>query len=123
MVVGVVRKGDDVLLVHRKPARGNPLHWQFPSGQIGAESDLKQRVEREIEQETGVAAAVTAEIGRRRHPRTGRVCVYFLAQYRSGEPVNRQPHENIYVAWVPKAEVEYYLGDGLFPKARNSLNI
>jgi hypothetical protein len=34
VVVGVVMKGDLVLMVHRKPVKGERLYWQFPSGNL-----------------------------------------------------------------------------------------
>jgi 8-oxo-dGTP diphosphatase len=121
IVVGVVRRGDEVLLVHRKPAMKSRLHWQFPSGHIGAANDLHQRVLREIVEETGIVARVVSELGRRRHPMTGKRCVYFLCDYVSGAEINADPAENIFVAWVGKAEVEAYMGGRLYSKVKQAL--
>lgn len=121
ILVGVVRHGDDILLVHRKPALKSRLHWQFPSGHVGAGNDLHQRVLREVEEETGIVARVVSELGRRRHPITGKRCAYFLCDYVSGAAVNADPAENIFVAWVGKAEVEAYMGGRLYSKVKQAL--
>lgn len=123
VVVGVLQHDGKVLLVHRKPAPKSKLHWQFPAGQLGGERDLRARVEREVLSETGVKVSVASEIGRRRHPLSGKLCAYFALTYVSGEASNLENHENIYVAWVPVAEVENYFGDNLFPKVKKYLNL
>ena len=120
IVVGVVLQGENVLLVHRKPAAKSRLHWQFPSGHVGGSTDLQERVAREVKDETGITARVISEIGRRRHPLTGRRCAYFLCDYISGDAVNGDPKENIFVAWVGKGEVEAYMGGRLYSKVKQA---
>lgn len=121
ILVGIVKRGDEVLLVHRRPAKKSRLHWQFPSGHLGASTDLPQRVLREVQEETGVVARVVSEIGRRRHPMTGKRCAYFLCEYVSGQEANADPTENICVAWVGKDDVEAYMGGRLYLKVKQAL--
>jgi ADP-ribose pyrophosphatase YjhB (NUDIX family) len=124
IVVGVVKNGPQILLVHRKPKQGSRLHWQFPSGEIGGDGDdLQMRVVREVADETDVQARVDREIGRRVHPLSGRLCVYFLCQYVSGEAKNLDPNENIYVRWIDVRDVEAYLNGKIFSKAKTALGL
>jgi len=123
VVVAVVQKGQSVLLVHRKPAKGQTLFWQFPSGHLTEGAEATERGVREVAEETGVTASFVKEIGRRVHPATKRLCVYVLLKYESGQERNGDPNENLYVRWVEKSELRAYLPRSLFRKVRDELQI
>ncbi len=120
-VVGVVTKRDQVLLVHRIPAKKSKLHWQFPAGSVNNHKPLHEVMIDEIKDETGIEVSIAGEIGRRVHPYTGRYCLYYNCLWVSGQEVNGDPQENLYVRWVAKGEVEAYLGKGLYSKVRQHL--
>jgi ADP-ribose pyrophosphatase YjhB (NUDIX family) len=121
VVIGVVTKGDQVLLVHRKPAKGETLHWQFPSGNIRLGEVASDIILREILDETGVQAKFVSRIGVRVHPYNGKRCEYIECAWESGDPLNLDTSENIDVRWVDKSEITAYVPRGLFKKVREHL--
>jgi 8-oxo-dGTP diphosphatase len=122
VAIAVVLKGDDVLLVCR---RGDgELRWQFPAGMVKPGADPSAVATQETHGETGVHCAVREQLGERVHPVTGVVASYYLADHLAGEATNRDPLENIDVAWVPRSTLTRFIpADQIFPPVLSALEV
>ena len=100
--VAVVVKDGKVLLV-RCASTGGPT-WQFPAGQMKPTSNAEQVAVDEVFNETDIRCRVVRKISDRCHPDTRVHCYYFLADWISGDAVNKDPEENLDVAWVSPAD-------------------
>lgn len=122
VAIAVVLRGDDVLLVCR---RGDgELRWQFPAGMVKPGADPAAVATQETHGETGVHCAVREQLGERVHPVTGVVASYYLADHLAGEATNRDPLENIDVAWVPRSTLTRFIpADQIFPPVLSALEV
>jgi 8-oxo-dGTP diphosphatase len=122
VAIAVVLRGDDVLLVCR---RGDgELRWQFPAGMVKPGADAATVAVQETHGETGVHCAVREQLGERVHPKTGVVASYFLADHLAGEASNRDPLENVDVAWAPRSALTRFIpADQIFPPILNALEV
>ncbi|MFD6490305.1 NUDIX hydrolase [Streptomyces sp. NPDC060188] len=120
VAIAVVLRGDEVLLVCR---RGDgELRWQFPAGMVKPGAVPESVAVQETHGETGIHCTVRAPLGERVHPVTGVVASYFLADHLAGEASNRDPLENVDVAWVPRTALTRFIPqDQIFPPILNAL--
>jgi 8-oxo-dGTP diphosphatase len=122
VAIAIVLRGDDVLLVCR---RGDgELRWQFPAGMVKPGVDPATVAVQETHGETGVHCAVREQLGERVHPVTGVVASYYLADHLAGEAANRDPLENVDVAWAPRSALTRFIpADQIFPPILNALEV
>jgi 8-oxo-dGTP diphosphatase len=122
VAIAIVLRGDDVLLVCR---RGDgELRWQFPAGMVKPGADPAAVAAQETHGETGVHCAVRQQLGERVHPVTGVVASYYLADHLAGEASNRDPLENIDVAWVPRSTLTRFIpAEQIFPPVLSALEV
>lgn len=106
-VVGIVQKGNDVLLVQRRDRILN-LSWQFPAGIVKPGKDIRDKVESEVFQETGIKCKVQRYLGAR-VPETKVLCHYIYCIYLEGEAKNLDPAENAQVAWVHSRDAGQFI--------------
>ncbi|MET9813184.1 NUDIX domain-containing protein [Streptomyces sp. NPDC006355] len=107
VAIAVVLRGDDVLLVCR---RGDgELRWQFPAGMVKPGAEPSTVAVQETHGETGVHCTIREQLGERVHPVTGVVATYFLADHLAGEATNRDPLENVDVAFVPRMSLTRFI--------------
>ncbi|OQQ13005.1 NUDIX hydrolase [Streptomyces sp. M41(2017)] len=120
VAIAVVLRGDEVLLVCR---RGDgELRWQFPAGMVKPGAAPESVAVQETHGETGVHCTIRAQLGERIHPVTGVVASYFLADHLAGEASNRDPLENVDVAWVQRSALTRFIPqDQIFPPILNAL--
>lgn len=120
VAIAVVLRDDEVLLVCR---RGDgTIRWQFPAGMVKPGAVPEAVAVQETHGETGIHCTVRAPLGERVHPVTGVVASYFLADHLAGEATNRDPLENVDVAWVPRAALTRFIPqDQIFPPILNAL--
>ncbi|MFD8200007.1 NUDIX domain-containing protein [Streptomyces sp. NPDC059701] len=120
VAIAVVLRGDEVLLVCR---RGDgELRWQFPAGMVKPGADPATVAVQETHGETGVHCTVREQLGERVHPVTGVVASYYLADHLAGDASNRDPLENVDVAWVPRAALTRFIPAGqLYPPILTAL--
>lgn len=117
IAVAVVRGPHGVLVGRR--ADGIPL-WVFAGGKVEQGETPAAAAVRETAEETGLVVDVVAEIGRRRHPRTGRLMVYVACRpVGEVEPV-AAPEELAEVRWVSPVELGELMPD-LFGPVREYL--
>jgi 8-oxo-dGTP diphosphatase len=112
-VVGIVQRGKQVLLVQRRQ-RIRDLSWQFPAGVVKPGVDPRDKLEREVLQETGVRCKAERFLGARVHEDTRVLCQYFHCSYLGGEASNLDPGENAQVAWVHVDDVRSHITSSIF---------
>ncbi|MFI6032981.1 NUDIX hydrolase [Streptomyces sp. NPDC051315] len=120
VAIAVVLRGDDVLLVCR---RGDgELHWQFPAGMVKPGADPATVAVQETHGETGVHCRVREQLGERVHPVTGVVASYYLADHLAGDATNRDPLENVDVAWAPRSSLTRFIPEqSIYPPILEAL--
>lgn len=120
VAIAVVLRGDEVLLVCR---RGDgELRWQFPAGMVKPGAAAETVAVQETHGETGVHCTIREQLGERVHPVTGVVASYYLADHLAGEAANRDPLENVDVAWVPRTALTRFIPqEQIFPPILNAL--
>jgi 8-oxo-dGTP diphosphatase len=114
--------GLEVLLVHR-PRYGD---WSLPKGKLAPGERHEAAALREVEEETGVACALTGSAGELRYQDRGgrlkRVTFYWMRPL-AGDPADRPPDREVdAAAWVGLAEararLSYPLERGLLDSLR-----
>lgn len=119
VAIAVVVRNDEVLLVCR---RGDSITWQFPAGVVKPGAAAESVATQETLGETGVHCAVRRPLGSRLHPVTGVMAAYYLCDYLAGEAANRDPLENLDVAWVPLAALPRFIpADRIYPPVLTAL--
>ncbi|HWQ89041.1 MAG TPA: NUDIX hydrolase [Desulfitobacteriaceae bacterium] len=112
-VVGIVQKDDNVLMVQRRN-RYRTLSWQFPAGVLKPEEDMRDKVESEVANETGVHCKVKRYLGARVHDDTKVLCHYYFCIYLAGDAINLDEKENSQVTWVKAKDVTKYVTSSLY---------
>ncbi len=112
-VVGIVQRGKQVLMVQRRQ-RIRDLSWQFPAGVVKPGVDPRDKLEREVLQETGVRCKAERFLGARVQEDTKVLCQYFHCSYLGGEASNLDPGENAQVAWVQVDDVRSHITSSIF---------
>ncbi|GGV36847.1 hypothetical protein GCM10010293_40350 [Streptomyces griseoflavus] len=120
VAIAVVLRGPDVLLVCR---RGDgELRWQFPAGMVKPGAAPESVAVQETHGETGVHCTIREQLGERVHPATGVLATYYLADHLAGDATNRDPLENVDVAFVPRSALTRFIpADQIFPPILNAL--
>jgi 8-oxo-dGTP pyrophosphatase MutT (NUDIX family) len=114
VAIAVVADDTQTLLVCRRDEAGGS--WQFPAGVVKPGADPASVAVRETLAETGVHCRVTRHLGRRLHPVTQVMCEYFLCDYLTGTPENRDPVENQTVTWVDNVKLTRFIpAESIFP--------
>ncbi len=96
VVAGVIERGGRILICRRTDRQSHPLQWEFPGGKVEPGEMPPAALERELEEELGIAGAHGSEIVRYEfeYPGKPRVTLIFFAVERfEGEPRNRVFHE------------------------------
>jgi 8-oxo-dGTP diphosphatase len=120
VVVTVVTGPAGVLVIRRQD--GVPP-WAFPGGKVEPGETPPDAARREVLEETGVHAAITAELGRRVHPLTGAEMIYFAGDATS-EVATCTDAAIAEVRWTPVDALGNLVPlDQLFPPVRRHLGL
>jgi 8-oxo-dGTP diphosphatase len=106
------------ILMARRHDRIPP--WTFPGTEIRPGESPAQAVVRGVLKETGLTATVNHVIGRRIHPKTGRVMIYMEAEVGVTDARLEDPEDLAEVRWVDLAEADQLMPD-MFPVVRQHL--
>jgi 8-oxo-dGTP diphosphatase len=106
------------VLIARRHDRIPP--WTFPATEIRADESPAAAAARAVRKETGLTAAVDHVIGRRIHPKTGRVMIYLEASTNGTDAQVGDTADLAEVRWVDLAEADQLMPD-MFPVVRQHL--
>jgi 8-oxo-dGTP diphosphatase len=116
-VAAAVITSDEGILVARRHDRIPP--WTFPATEIADGESPAAAAARAVRKETGLTATVDHVIGRRIHPKTGRLMIYLQAAT-DGIDAEVGDDDLAEVRWVDLAEADQLLPD-MFPAVRQHL--
>lgn len=116
-VAAAVITSEHGILVARRHDRIPP--WTFPATEIGPDESPAAAAARAVLKETGLTATVDHVIGRRIHPKTGRVMIYLDASV-DGTEVSGDDPDLAEVRWIDLAEADQLMAD-MFPTVRQHL--
>jgi 8-oxo-dGTP diphosphatase len=105
------------ILVARRHDRIPP--WTFPSTEIEAGESPASAASRAVLKESGLNATTDHVIGRRIHPKTGRLAIYLEASVTGTEVATDDP-DLAEVRWIDLAEADQLMPD-MFPTVRQHL--
>lgn len=116
-VVAAVVTSELGLLVARRHDRIPP--WTFPATEIEPGEAPASAAKRAVLKETGLIATPDHIIGRRIHPKTGRLLIYMDVSV-DGTEVSTDDPDLAEVRWIDLAEADQLMGD-MFPTVRQHL--
>jgi A/G-specific adenine glycosylase len=116
IAIGIVQRGEQVLIALRPPSGLLGNLWEFPGGKKEGHESLVDCCKREVEEETGLRVEVGERIAIVKHTYTHfKITLHaFLCAYRSGEAHPKSSQE---IRWVKIHELEQFA----FPKANKSV--
>jgi 8-oxo-dGTP pyrophosphatase MutT (NUDIX family) len=105
LVAGVLRRGGRVLLVHRSAQRAwYADSWDLPGGHVRDSEAPTRGLERELNEELGVAAVIEGEPFAYLQGDDFRAEIWLIDRWQ-GEPCNRDPGEHDALAWLNEQEM------------------
>jgi ADP-ribose pyrophosphatase YjhB (NUDIX family) len=116
VALAIITSGEGIL-VARRHDRIPP--WTFPATEIGTDESPAAAAARAVRKETGLEAAVDHVIGRRIHPKTGRVMIYMEATVNGTDAKVSDP-DLAELRWIDLAEADQLMPD-MFPVVRQHL--
>jgi 8-oxo-dGTP diphosphatase len=102
-------KGPRGVLVERRRDGRPPV--TFPGGELLPGESSAAALIRRVPEETGLECTPGELLGRRIHPKTGRVIVYLAAEVPDAEPVLGDPADLAEVLWVSVEETRTLMPD------------
>jgi len=122
VVIGVVRKDNEVLMVRRREGIDG-LTWQFVGGRLRSGENEEECIVREIKEETSIMAKVTRRLGIEKGGVGPNIRIYIACEYLGGEIKNCDDYENSDVSWVNIQDVRRYATTPISKPVRNFLGI
>jgi 8-oxo-dGTP diphosphatase len=116
-VAAAVITSEHGVLVARRHDRIPP--WTFPATEIGPDESPAAAAARAVRKETGLTATTDHVIGRRIHPKTGRLMIYIDATV-EGTDAQVGDADLAEVRWIDLAEADQLMAD-MFPAVRQHL--
>jgi len=106
VVVGALVRGDQVLLVHRRPDKhAFPDSWDLPGGVVEPGESLREALVRELREELAVAVdPASATLLCRVDLGTARLHAWLVPDW-AGEPVDAAPEEHDDLRWFGLADL------------------
>jgi 8-oxo-dGTP diphosphatase len=107
------------VLIERRVDKIPP--WTFPAAELHPGESPAAALARRVPEETGQHITTDHVIGRRIHPKTGRVMIYLLATADSTEVAVGDPEDLAEVKWASIAETRELMPD-MYPPVRDYLD-
>lgn len=117
-IAAAIITSDLGVLIERRHDRIPP--WTFPATEILQGESPAAALVRKVPQETGLAVTADHVIGRRIHPKTGRVMIYLAATADGTGATAGDPDDLAEVKWASLPEVDELMPD-MFPIVRQHL--
>ncbi|MDT8069408.1 MAG: NUDIX domain-containing protein [Terriglobia bacterium] len=108
VVAGLIVRGSQMLICQRTKHQPMPLQWEFPGGKIEPGEEPPAALERELEEELGIRAAVGPEVATIAHTYrngNGVELHFFLVEAYEGEIENRIFKD---VRWVERGTLPQF---------------
>lgn len=105
VVVGIIVRGDEILVCQRTKHQSMPLKWEFPGGKIEHGEQPRDALRRELEEELGIKATVGDEVQRILHAYPNGATVelrFYVVPSFEGELENRIFRD---VQWAKRTEL------------------
>lgn len=122
IVIGVVRRDNEVLMVRRRHFIDG-LTWQFVAGRLRSGENEYECVIREIKEETNINAKITEKLGIERGGSAPNIRIYIACEYLGGELKNCDVDENTEVSWVAIKDVRRFVTSSISKPVRKYLDI
>jgi 8-oxo-dGTP diphosphatase len=107
MAAGLLRRGDEVLLCHRRTDRDSyPDLWDLPGGHVDEREDIADALVRELTEELGIGVDRPPGTAWRVIPIEGAELHVFLVDHWVGEPSNAAVDEHDEIAWMGPRQLD-----------------
>lgn len=118
VVIGIVRRWDQVLVVDR--VKDDGIRKSFPSGKVEENENKEHAVIREVYEETWTFTSIEEYVWSRIHPISQKHISYYLLQYESGELSDADEWISA-VSWVSISDLTDVLWSDIFEPVQVSL--
>lgn len=118
-VAAAIITSDLGVLIERRQDRIPP--WTFPAAELHPGESPAAALIRRVPEETGQSITVDHIIGRRIHPKTGRVMIYLVATAHGTDVAIGDPEDLAEVKWASVEETRELMPD-MFPPVREYLD-
>lgn len=105
VTAALIVRGEEILCCQRTEHQTLPLKWEFPGGKIEAGEDAPAALQRELEEELGIAAHIGRKVAQVQHRYANGNAVdlhFFLVEAYEGELQNRIFRD---IRWVQRSEL------------------
>ena len=120
VVAGILERDGRILICQRKADQAHPLKWEFPGGKIEPNESPEAALERELNEELGIAASDIREITRYEFTYPGKkpiLLIFLSAGQWQGEAENRIFEQMVWERQDRLRHYDFLEGDVAFLKS------
>lgn len=91
VVAALIERDGRILVCQRRRGQPHELKWEFPGGKVEAGESPEAALQRELQEELGIEAAIDSEIRRYEHTYPNRptiLLIFYRVRSFRGEPQN-----------------------------------
>ena len=108
VVAALIVKENTILICQRTEDQAMPLKWEFPGGKVEPNEDLKDALDRELDEELGIDAEIGARVAAIQHTYRGGNSLelhFFRVDHFKRELQNRIFRD---IRWIDRKELRTY---------------